>query len=319
VLVYILTIIGFVLVIKGGGLLVDGASSIARRTQISEFVIGLTVVAFGTSCPELFVNVMASIHGSNQIAISNIIGSNIANIFLILGISASIYPLTVSKGTVWKEIPLALLAIVLLGILVSDNLIDNREDSVLSRIDGLVLTAFFIIFICYSISIAGTIEDLPEYVSKKQYNIIKACIFVIIGLAFLVLGGNWIVKGAVTLARVFNVSESLIALTIVAVGTSLPELATSVIAAYKKNVEIAVGNVIGSNIFNVFFILAISSLIRPINFAVKSYIDVGVAILGSLILFGFMFTGIKRTLDRWEGVMLCSLYAGYIIFLIIRG
>ena len=239
---YILTIIGFVLVIKGGGLLVDGASSIARRMQISELVIGLTVVAFGTSCPELFVNVMASIHGSNQIAISNIIGSNIANIFLVLGISASIYPLAVSKGAVWKEIPLALLAVLLLGILVSDNLIDNREDSVLSRIDGLVLIAFFIIFICYSISIAKTIEGLPEYISKKQYNITKACIFVIIGLASLVLGGNWIVRGAVTLARVFNVSESLIGLTIVAVGTSLPELATSAVAAHKKNFEIAVGN-----------------------------------------------------------------------------
>ncbi|MDI6791585.1 MAG: calcium/sodium antiporter [bacterium] len=276
---YILLIIGFVLLIKGADFLVEGASSIARRLKVSDLVIGLTVVAFGTSTPELFVNIIASIKGNTGIAIGNVLGSNIANIFLILGVSSIIFPLAVGKGTVWKEIPLSLLAAILLGILANDRLIDKSSLSVLSKIDGIVFISFFIIFIYYTFGIDKRVEGTDEHLTKKHYGLIKSSLLIILGLIGLSLGGKWIVDGAVGFALRLGISESLIGLTIVAVGTSLPELATSVVAAFKKNAEIAVGNVVGSNIFNIFFVLGISSIIKPLPFQVKSNIDIGVAIL----------------------------------------
>jgi len=315
---YVLLIIGFVLLIKGADFLVDGASSVGRRLNVSDLVIGLTVVAFGTSTPELFVNIFASIKGNIDIAIGNVIGSNIANIFLILGISAVIFPLAVSKGTVWKEIPLSLLAALLLGAMANDQLIDKSSISALTRIDGLVFVSFFIIFIYYSFSIAKRIDGIDEHIPQKQYGLLKSFLLIIGGLIGLSIGGNWIVNGAVHIASKLGVSESLIGLSIVAVGTSLPELATSAVAAYKKNVEIAVGNVVGSNIFNIFFVLGLSSIIKPLPFQPGSNIDIGVVILASLLLFLWMFTGKKHSLDRWEGIVFIILYASYITFLIVR-
>jgi len=315
---YVLLIIGFVLLIKGADFLVDGASSVGRRLNVSDLVIGLTVVAFGTSTPELFVNIFASIKGNIDIAIGNVIGSNIANIFLILGISAVIFPLAVSKGTVWKEIPLSLLAALLLGAMANDQLIDKSSISALTRIDGLVFVSFFIIFIYYSFSIAKRIDGIDEHIPQKQYGLLKSFLLIIGGLIGLSIGGNWIVNSAVHIASKLGVSESLIGLSIVAVGTSLPELATSAVAAYKKNVEIAVGNVVGSNIFNIFFVLGLSSIIKPLPFQPGSNIDIGVVILASLLLFLWMFTGKKHSLDRWEGIVFIILYASYITFLIVR-
>jgi len=316
-LTYFLFALGFVVLIKGADYLVEGASAIARRFNISDLVIGLTVVAFGTSTPELFVNVLASLQGNTAIAIGNALGSNIANVFLILGISSVIYPLSVSKGTVWKEIPFSLLAIIVLGVMANDQLIDGGDSSMLTRIDGLVLLAFFMIFLYYSFSIAKAIEGMDEHVPAKTRSVTKSCLLVALGLVGLTLGGKWIVDGAVTLATSFGMSESLVGLTIVAVGTSLPELATSAMAAYKRNVEIAVGNVVGSNIFNIFFVLGISSTIKPLPFENRSNLDIGVVVVSSLLLFMFMFTGKKRSLDRWEGIVLLLLYSGYIAFMII--
>jgi len=316
---YVLLIIGFALLIKGADFLVDGASSIARRLDVSDLVIGLTVVAFGTSTPELFVNIIASIKGNTDIAIGNVFGSNISNVLLILGVSAIIYPLSVTKGTVWKEIPLSLLAALLLGILANDHLIDKRDLSALTRIDGLVFLSFFIIFLYYSFSIAKRIEGMEDHLPAKQYGFAKSVLLVLSGLIGLSVGGKWIVDGAVHLATSFGMSESLVGLTIVAVGTSLPELATSAMAAHKRNVEIAVGNVVGSNIFNVFFVLGISSVVKPLPFQTKNNIDVGMVILASILLFLSMFTGRKRSLDRWEGIIFLALYAGYIVFLITQG
>jgi len=316
---YILLIIGFVLLIKGADFLVDGASSIARRMNVSDLVIGLTVVAFGTSTPELFVNIISSIKGNTDIAIGNVLGSNIANVFLILGISTIIYPLTVTKGTVWKEIPLSLLAALLVGILANDQLIDKAGSSALTRIDGLVFLSFFIIFMYYSFSIAKKIDGMEDHAPSKQFGSGKSLLFIILGLIGLTVGAQWIVDGAVHLASKSGMSQSLVGLTIVAIGTSLPELATSAVAASKKNPEIAVGNVVGSNIFNIFFVLGISSLIKPLTFHTKNNIDIGVVILSSLLLFICMFTGKKRSLDRWEGVVFLILYAGYTTFLIIQG
>lgn len=316
---YVLLIVGFFILIKGADLLVRGASSLARKFGVSDLVIGLTVVAFGTSSPELFVNLVASAKGNTDIAIGNILGSNIANVFLILGVSSMIYPLSVGKGTVWKEIPLSLLAACLLGILANDQWIDGAAVSVLSRIDGLVFSAFFIIFLYYSVSIAKEIKGMEEQIPSKRLGTQKAAIFVILGLAGLALGGDWIVRGAVHAAKSFGMSESLVGLTIVAVGTSLPELATSAVAAHRKNVEIAVGNVVGSNIFNIFFVLSISSIVRPLPFNPVNNLDVGFAVLGSLLLFFGMFTGGKRTLDRWEGGVLLGAYAVYIVSTVFKG
>jgi len=315
---YILLVIGFILLIKGAGLLVDGASSVGRKLNISDLVIGLTIVAFGTSTPELFVNIFASIKGNADIAIGNVLGSNIANIFLILGVSAIIFPLAVGKGTVWKEIPLSLLAALLLGVMANDRLIDKSEISALTRIDGLVFLAFFIIFMYYSFGIAKRIEGIDNHVPQKQYGLLKSVLLIITGLVGLGVGGNWIVGAAVHIASRLGVSQSLIGLTIVAVGTSLPELATSAVAAYKKNAEIAVGNIIGSNIFNIFFVLGLSAIIKPLPFNPGSNIDIGVVILASLLLFLWMFTGKKRSLDRWEAVVFLILYSGYIIFLVYK-
>ncbi len=315
-LVYIFFIIGFIFLIKGADFLVDGAASIARRLNISDLVIGLTVVAFGTSTPELSVNIIASFKGNSDIAIGNVVGSNIANVFLILGVSSIIYPLAVTKGTVWKEIPLSLLAAIVLFVTANDQLLDGSQVSDLTRIDGLVFLSFFIIFIYYTASIAKRIEGMEEHVPAKQYGWLQSFLYIILGLIGLTLGGRWIVDGAVTFATQFGMSESLIGLTIVAVGTSLPELATSAVAAYKRNAEIAVGNVVGSNIFNIFFVLGISAIIKPLPFQMKNNLDIGVVILSSLLLFLFMFTGKKQSLDRWEGLIFLVCYGVFVAYLV---
>ena len=315
-LTYSLFIVGFVILIKGAELLVDGASAMARRFKVSDLVIGLTVVAFGTSTPELFVNIMASIQGNTEIAIGNVVGSNIANIFLILGMSSIIYPLAVTKGTVWKEIPFSLLAAMVLFVVANDQLLDGSQVSALTRIDGLVFLSFFIIFIYYTTSIAARVEGMEEHVSAKQYSWLRSSLYIILGLAGLSFGGKWIVDGAIAIATRFGMSESLVGLTIVAVGTSLPELATSAVAAYKRNVEIAVGNVVGSNIFNIFFVLGISATIKPLPFQMKNNRDIGMVIFSSLLLFLFMFTGKKRSIDRWEGLIFLVCYLGFIAYLV---
>src|SRR4030042_1379063 len=252
-MIYVLIIVGFVLLIKGADLLVEGASSIARALKVSDLVIGLTIVAFGTSTPELVVNVFAAVEGNAEIAIGNVVGSNIFNILIILGLSSMIFPLIVTHGTVWIEIPMTLAAAALLGLK-------------------------------------------------------KSILMIILGLAGLFVGAKFVVDGAVKMASALGVSESLIALTIVAAGTSLPELATSVVAAYKKNSDIAVGNIVGSNIFNIFLILGVSALIRPIPLQPKSNIDIGVAVFASFALFIVMFTGKKGVLDRWGGFLFVASY-----------
>ncbi len=318
-LTYILFVIGFVILIKGADLLVEGASSIAKKLKISAITIGLTIVAFGTSAPELIVNIFASANGNTDIAIGNILGSNIANILLILGVSAVIYPLATKKNTVWKEIPLSLLAAVILGVMANDMLIDGAGFSGLTRTDGIVLIAFFVIFLYYTFGIAkagGNDADNGNDFDVKQFGYLRSSLYIVCGLAGLALGGKWIVDGAVQIAEIFNISQSLVGLTIVAVGTSLPELATSAIAAYKKQTDIAIGNVVGSNIFNIFFVLGVSSIIRPLPFSANSAADIMMTVLASLILFSIMFIGKKHTMERGQGALMVAIYIGYIIFLI---
>ncbi|MBN1493985.1 MAG: calcium/sodium antiporter [Candidatus Omnitrophica bacterium] len=307
---------GFILLLKGADLLVEGATHIARKFNVSDMVIGLTVVAFGTSLPELFVNIHASMRGSAEIAIANVLGSNSANILLILGVSAIIYPLIVNKGTVWKEIPVSFLAVAILGILVADSFIDENGFCVISRGDGVVLLGFFIVFLLYLSTIMHNPDD--SFVDKQdmKFSLFKMIMFIFFGLCGLMFGGKFIVDAAITLARHGGISERVIGLTIVAVGTSLPELATSAVAAYKHNAEIAVGNIVGSNIFNIFFILGISACVRPLPYAFSSNIDMLIVAIASLLLFVSMFTGKRRAIDRWEGIVFIIMYIAYIVFIV---
>jgi cation:H+ antiporter len=315
-LIYVLFVIGFVLLIKGANLLVDGAASIAKKLKVSSIVIGLTIVAFGTSAPELIVNIFAAIQNNAEIAIGNILGSNIANILLILGISAIIYPITAKKNTVLKEIPFSLLAILVLGFMANDMLIDGTGFSGITRIDGLVLLSFFVIFLYYTFGITKSDDDIVEE-EIKVLSHGKSILFIVIGLVGLTIGGKWIVDGAVHIAEFFNLSQSLIGLTIVAVGTSLPELATSVVAAMKRQSDIAIGNIVGSNIFNIFFILGVTALIQPLPFSLSSNTDIVMTIFASVVLFIAMFVGKKHVIEKWQGVLMIASYVLYVVFLIL--
>jgi cation:H+ antiporter len=315
--VYVLFVLGFLFLIYGAKWLVDGAASIARKYRIPNIVIGLTIVALGTSSPELVVNLVASFKGTADVAMGNILGSNIANIFLILGVSAMIYPMAVNNNTQWKEVPLAILAAVVIGVLANDTFFDGIPMSMIYRSDGIVLVAFFILFMYYAFSISKHNGPLEEVQIKDRAQWLSV-FMVLAGIGGLVLGGKWIVDGAVVIAANLGMSEAVISLTIVAVGTSLPELATCVVAAYRKNPGIVVGNVIGSNIFNIFFVLGISAVIKPLPYNLSLNFDVLVGILASLLLFVFLLFPVRRVLERWQGVVLTLCYAVYILFLLSR-
>lgn len=319
ILTYVLFFVGFALLIKGADLLVDGASSLARRTGVSSLVIGLTIVAFGTSAPEFIVNIFASLNGNTDIAMGNILGSNICNILLILGISALIYPLAVQKGTVWKEIPFSFLAVVVVALMANDVLLDNGPLSALTRIDGFILISFFVIFLYYTFGISKVKSSNAVETAPRIYSSWKSFLMIGGGLLGLFLGGKWIIDGAVVFATVLGVSQALIGLTIIAVGTSLPEFATSAVAAYKKNVDIAVGNIVGSNIFNIFWVLGVSAIIRQLPFSQTLMFDVLMLVITTFLLFAFMFIGKKHVLERWQGACFVFLYVAYVAYLIVRG
>lgn len=312
----ILLLTGFILLVKGANFLVEGASSLALRLSVSEIAIALTVVAFGTSTPELAVNVFASFQGKDEISLSNVIGSNIANILLILGIAGIIYPIKTEKNTVWREIPFALMSALILLILCNDMLIDKAAPQIISRSDGLILLTFFIVFLTYTFGISK-LEG--EGISRtKIMSGLRIILFIVGGLVALTAGGKMVVDSSVKIAEWLGVGEKLIGLTIVAVGTSLPELSTSAVAAYKGKSDIAIGNIVGSNIFNVFFIMGISSLITPVHFTPAFNIDLLILIGASVLLFITMFTGKKRSLDRWEAVLFVVFYSTYVVYLLIR-
>jgi cation:H+ antiporter len=306
---------GLIVIILSANALVGGASAIAKRFGISDLVIGLTIVSIGTSAPELAISVISAIKGNTDIAVGNILGSNIANILLIIGLSAIVFPLVVQKNTQYKEIPLGMLAVALIGILGNDMILDKGASNVLSRIDGIVLLCFFLIFLYYTFQIATNkdVEDIP--IQKQALS--KSIVFVILGIAGLFFGGNYFVEGAIKIARYFGMSDKLIGLTIVAIGTSLPELATSIVAAYKKNPDIAVGNVVGSNILNVFLILGITAAIKTLPLSPSANIDIAVALIASLLLFLSTFLFHQRKVTRGEGIVFVLVYISYLTYLII--
>jgi len=314
---FLVLLFGFAFLVKGADFLVDGASSIAKKFNVSALVIGLTIVAFGTSMPELIVNVFANINGNAGIAIGNVLGSNIANVLLILGISAFLFPLKVANSTVWKEIPLSFLAVIVLGFVANDALINGSPFSVISKGDGFVLLSFFAIFLYYTFGIARDNNSATSNV--KEFSLGVSAFFIVLGIAALALGGKFVVDSAIVIATSFGVSETLIGLTVVAIGTSLPELFTSAIAALKKNSDIAVGNIIGSNIFNIFFILGISSLLNDIPFSASSNADLLMVGFTTFLLFGFLFVRKRFVLEKWHGLVFLLIYAEYLFLLILRG
>lgn len=312
----LLLIGGLALILLGANALTDGAAAVAKKFQISDLVIGLTIVAFGTSAPELVISVMAALGGSADMAIGNVVGSNVFNVLMIIGVTAMVLPIKVGEGILSKEIPLVILASFVLAFCANDLLLDGGSANVISRIDGLILLCFFLIFMRYTFAIARNGGEEVEGEKIKEMPIWKSVLFIVGGLAGLVFGGQFFVDGASGIASALGVSESTIGLTIVAGGTSLPELATSVTAALKKNSGMAIGNVIGSNLFNIFFVLGCSASISPLQMGGINNIDM-LVLIGSALLFwlvGWFFK--KRTITRVEGALLVIGYITYTAFLI---
>ena len=321
----LLLIGGLILILLGANGLTDGAASVAKRFRIPPIVIGLTIVAFGTSAPELTVSVSSALKGSADIAIGNVVGSNIFNTLMIVGCTALFAPIVITRNTLRKEIPLCILSSIVLLICANDVFLDKAPENILNRVDSLLLLCFFVIFMGYTFAIASkpaTIEQPAEHPVIEEETEIKSLpwwksiLYIIGGLAALIYGGQLFVDGATGIARNLGVSESIIGLTLVAGGTSLPELATSIVAALKKNPEIAIGNVIGSNLFNIFFVLGCSASITPLRLSGITNFDlftlVGSGIL--LWLFGLFFA--KRTITRIEGGIMILCYVAYTVILI---
>ncbi|MFH1291688.1 MAG: calcium/sodium antiporter [bacterium] len=316
----ILLIIGLVILIAGGEIFIRGSASLAIKLNVSPIVIGLTVVAFGTSVAELVVNILAALNGVPDIAIGNILGSNIANVFLVLGVGILIRKMSIKEGTAWKEIPFSILAIVVLFIMGNDVFFNSGATAnVISRGDGLILIGFFIIFLYYTYGLSkaeGETEDI------KVYSWLISILFILGGIVGIIFGGKFIVDNGTIIARLIGLSDLFIGVTVVAIGTSLPELVTVCIAAYHGHDDLVVGNIVGSNIFNVLWVLGLTPLISPINMNPQANADMVVAIFSVLLLFAFLFIGHKHhryKLTRWQGVTFILIYAGYIAYVMYRG
>ncbi len=324
---------GLAFAVFGANILVDGCSAVARRFNVPSLIIGTTIVAFGTSLPELTVNTIASVNGHTALAISNITGSNIFNIFLIIGVAGLIFPLVIQKETYFKDMPLNLLASVLLLVCANELMIDywwtkmtppdaNKVLNGMTRVDGIVFLAFFCIFIYYTFAsaLSGEIKDTEsaQDANKKKYGVFKSILFIVLGLAGLICGGELIVKGAVEIASAFGIPHHVIGLLIVGPGTSIPEFFTSVVAAIKKKPDLAVGNIVGSNIFNLFFILGLSSVICPLPFDSSLNLSVIVMIVASLMLYIFTFCGKTKKIGRPKAAIFLVSILVYYAYLIMN-
>lgn len=318
----LLLITGLVLILVGANYLTDGASALAQRFRMPEFIIGLTIVAVGTSMPELVVSMMSSIGGQSDIAIGNVVGSNIFNAFLILGICALIAPLELTKSTINRDIPIGVGASVLLIIMGLDQTLGLGEVNRIGRLEGIVMIVLYILLMRYTIRLARKEQEanpLPQEESpKKPMALWLSIVLIVGGLCALIFGGNLFVENAVLFARRLGVSESVIAITLVAGGTSLPELATSVVSLLKGKTDLALANVVGSNIANILLILGVSATINPLTLGGITPFDLFVALLSSVLLLMAAFTFRRRYLDRWEGVIFLVIYALYIWQLVTR-
>jgi cation:H+ antiporter len=327
---YVLLFIGIALLIKSADYLVDGSAALAKKLGISALVIGLTIVAFGTSAPELFVNIIASVSNNNDVVLGNIIGSNIANTLLILGFAALLMSVKVKHSTTWKEIPFSLLAVIALAVFTNKSTIDSITGvDGITRGNGLILILFFLIFLYYAFNMAindkVTLTDkitekiLKEEPTVKEHSYPIIALLITSGFIGLYFGGKFTVESAVSIATGLGISQYLISATIIAVGTSLPELVTTIIAATKKEADLAIGNAIGSNIFNIFFVLGVSSIVSPVIVTKTVNLDVFFLFSVTILLFIFLYFGKRHLLEKWHGISLITLYFSYITFIVIRG
>lgn len=312
----VLLLIGFVVLIYGADMLVKGGSALAAKLNVPNMVIGLTIVAVGTSAPELVVNLVSSLKGQSALAFGNVVGSNIFNIMGVLGVTAIIYPIAIKSNTVRYEIPMVFLSAIIILVMFGNHYWDTPQTFIISRFEGIMLLVFFALFMAYTIRMGLKGNSQSDEVEIKNYSLLISILLIIAGLAGLIIGGRLLVDNAVSIAEKLGVSQRIIAITIVSIGTSLPELATSVVAARRKNIDMAVGNAIGSCLFNVFFILGISAVVLPVSVTWDSIADILVYIMSSLLLFLFIFTGKGRKIERWEGILFVTAYIGYIIYLI---
>ncbi len=332
---FLILLAGFYILTKGADALVGGASSIADRIGISPLVVGLTIVAFGTSAPELFVNITSSIKGASGITLGNIIGSNLANLLVGIGIIAIIRRVDIKKNTAWREIPFLILATFLLWVAASDLLLDGSTQNFITRSEGIMLLALFIIFLVYTFGISKVV-DQPEGEIKRM-SVKSSVLYFFGGLIGLMIGGQFVVESAVSIATMFGMSEALIGITVIAIGTSIPDIVTSIVAARRNQMGLAIGNLIGSNIFNILLILSVSAMIRPIPVEPAIQFDLLFTLGTSILLFlvfqlyrwdknekvnlrDIVFRFAKQhRIHRWEGILFVLLYVGYITYSIIRG
>ena len=309
----LILIAGLLLILFGANWLVDGSSSVAKRFGISEFVIGLTIVGIGTSTPEMVVSFLSSIQGKADMAIGNIVGSNIFNTLMILGVTALIAPLTITKSNLKKDIPINIFVTILLILLGMNFTIFGMGKDQLCRIDGLILLGIFAWYLWSSFKSDSTDDEESNI---KEYSILMSSVLIIAGLASLIVGGRLFVNSATELAKMFGVSDKFIAITVMAAGTSMPELATCVVATLKGRGQLALGNILGSNISNILLILGGSSLINPLSFTGMTYVDLGVVLVSALFILGSAYLFRKNSLDRFEGATLLLMEAGYMWYLI---
>ena len=320
---YPLMLVGFYGLIKGADFLLDGSSSIAKRFGISDLVVGLTIVSLGTSMPEMVVTILSVVEGKPDVGVGNVLGSNISNILLILGITATIRTLNVSRSTVYSEIPFSILAAMVIGFVANTNVFKSSFTGLgIDRFEGVVVLMFLGIFFLYITTLIAeerkadkTLTGGPSY---TMMSLPKSIGLILAGMALLFVGGKWVVDGAIALAKLMQMSEAFISLTIIAIGTSLPELMTSIVAAKKGNADVAIGNVVGSNIINLLWILGLSSVILPTPMNVISNQDIYVVVLASLMLLIFMGISKRHAILRWHGVFLIAMYVLYTLFLIFR-
>jgi len=315
-MVYILFVFGFVILIIGANILVDGASSIGRKMKMSSVVIGFTIVALGTSLPELIINIFASARGETDLAITNVLGSNIMNTLLIIGVSAFIFHIVPGKRTFYTLVPISLFAAFVLGVFANTGFFVSNHSPAIDIIEGLILIFFIILYLYFSFRFSKSDSDLVAG-EIKEFKTGRSVAMIITGVAGLYFGGTWVVDGAVVIASNFGMSSALVGITIIAVATSLPELLTSIIAALKKNSGIALGNALGSNIFNVFMVLGISSVIRPLPFNSEFNFDVGIMITANLVVAFFVYVGKGKMITRLEGAIMALVYLMYIVWLVL--
>ena len=316
---YVLFILGFILLIFSAEAMVRGASAVAVRLGLSEILVGLTLLSIGTSLPELLVNILANLNGNSDLAIGNVLGSNIANVLLVLGCAALVRPLPIRDATLFSEVPFSLSAAFLVGFLANARLFGEDQGLMIGRMDGLILIGFFFLFLVYIFQVWGDQHESLADVIEHDSSVAKALSWILAGSVGLALGAKWVVEGALVISAQFGVSESFVGLTIVAIGTSLPELVTCVMAARKGATDLAVGNAIGSNIFNLLWVLGLGAIINPMPFDRLSNIDIMMIVASSAMLLFAVAVGRKYLVDRKEGAMFVVAYMAYLGFLIDRG